>query len=314
LSSGEWGVGSGESEKDRNRVANASPTPHTQRPTPQTDVPKESPRTILFQFVVFPLGVVAIAVLIFFLFGKLATDEQGIPDYINAIRSGSSHERWQAAYQLSKSLKRGEAKRYPNLEHDVATLYTNSKTDDPRIRRYLGMVLGQLGDRRATPVLLDGLNDKDADNRIYALTALGELRDPASIPRIANAVKDEDKDVRATAYYTLGEIGDRSALPVLATGLQDETPDVRWNAAIALSRLGDPRALGTLREVLDRSRLNGVTGMREDQKEDAMIVAMSAYAKLAGKDAASDLQRIAGSDPSLRVRAAAKQALAQIGS
>ena len=50
--------------------------------------------------------------------------------------------------------------------------------------------------------------------------------------------------------------------------------------------------------------------MREDQKEDAMIVAMSAYAKLAGKGAAPDLQRIAASDPSLRVRAAAKQALA----
>ena len=291
-----------------------TPIPDPRPPTPASiDVPKESPKTILFQFVVFPLGVVAIAVLIFFLFGRLATEEQGIPDYINAIRSGSSHERWQAAYQLSKSLKRGEDKRYPNLEHDVATLYTNSKSDDPRIRRYLGMVLGQLGDRRATPVLLDGLNDRDIDNRIYALTALGELRDPASVPRIAKAVTDDDKDVRATAYYTLGAIGDPSAVPVLAAGLEDQTPDVRWNAAIALARLGDPRALGTLREVLDRSRLNSVTGMREDQKEDAMIVAMSAYAKLAGKGAAPDLQRIASSDPSLRVRAAAKQALAQIG-
>jgi HEAT repeat protein len=303
------GVGSGESEK----TIDLSPAPHTPHPTPRTDVPKESPKTILFQFVVFPLGVVAIAVLIFFLFGRLATEEQGIPDYINAIRSGSSHERWQAAYQLSKSLKRGEAKRYPNLEHDVATLYTNSKSDDPRIRRYLGMVLGQLGDRRATPVLLDGLNDRDIDNRIYALTALGELRDPAAVPRIAKAVTDDDKDVRATAYYTLGAIGDPSAVPVLAAGLEDQTPDVRWNAAIALARLGDPRALGTLREVLDRSRLNSVTGMREDQKEDAMIVAMSAYAKLAGKGAVPDLQRLASSDPSLRVRAAAKQALTQIG-
>jgi HEAT repeat protein len=307
-------VGSGESEKNLRPVAaDLSPTPHTPLPTPPTDVPKESPRAILFQFVVFPLGVVAIAVLIFFLFGKLASDEQGIPDYINAIRSGSSHERWQAAYQLSKSLKRGEARRYPNLEHDVATLYANSKTDDPRIRRYLGMVLGQLGDRRATPLLLDGLNDKDADNRIYALTALGELRDPAAVPRIAQSVKDDDKDVRATAYYTLGAIGDPSAIPILANGLQEEAPDVRWNAAIALARLGDSRALGTLREVLDRSRLNSVTGMREDQKEDAMIVAMSSYAKLAGRDAAPDLQRIASSDPSLRVRAAAKQALTQIG-
>src|SRR3954464_14197143 len=126
-----------------------------------TDIPKESPRTILFQFVVFPLGIVVVAVAIFLLFRKLGPEEQTIPDYLNAIRSGSSHERWQAAYQLSKSLKRGEAKRYPNLEQNAAALYTSSKTDNPRIRRYLGMVLGTLGDRRATPLLLDGLNDRD---------------------------------------------------------------------------------------------------------------------------------------------------------
>lgn len=282
-------------------------------PAAQTDVPKESPRTILFQFVIFPLGIVLIAVLIFFLFGKLATDEQTIPDYLNAIRSGSSHERWQAAYQLSKSLKRGEAKRYPNLEHDVAALYANSKSDDPRIRRYLGMVLGTLGDRRATPLLLDGLNDRDADNRIYALTALGELRDPAAIPRIAKAASDDDKDVRGTAYYTLGATGDAGAVPALVNGLQDQVADVRWNAAVALARFGDKRALGPLQEMLDRTRLDRVAGMREDQKEDTMIMAMSPYARLAGRDAAADLQRIAASDASLRVRAAAKQALAQIG-
>src|SRR3954470_2189662 len=174
------------------------------KPPEEPDIPRESPRNVLFQFVVFPLGIVVIGVAVFLLFGKLASEEHAIPDYLNDIRSGSSHERWQAAYQLSKSLKRGEAKRYPNLEQQVAALYPSSKTDDPRIRRYLGMVLGTLGDRRATPLLIDGLNDRDADNRIYALMALGELRDPAAIPRIARAVSDDDKDVRATAYYTLG--------------------------------------------------------------------------------------------------------------
>src|SRR5206468_11892582 len=181
------------------------------QPAPATDVPKESSRTILFQFVVFPLGIVFIAVLIFFLFGKLATDEQTIPDYVNSMRAGSSHERWQAAYQLSKSLKRGEASRYPDLEQQVAAIYAQSKTDDPRIRRYLSMVLGTLGDRRATPLLLDGLNDRDVDNRIYVLMALGELKDPASVPRIEQAASDADKDVRKTAYFTLGEIGDPGA-------------------------------------------------------------------------------------------------------
>ena len=277
-----------------------------------TDIPKEAPRNVLFQFVIFPLGIVLVAVGIFFLFGKLATEEHTIPDYLNTIRSGSSHERWQAAYQLSKSLKRGEAARYPNLEQDVASIYVQSKTDDPRIRRYLSMVLGNLGDRRATPLLLDGLNDRDADNRIYVLMALGELRDPLSIPAIEKAASDSDKDVRKTAYFTLGEIGDAAAVPALVSGLEDEVPEVRWNAAMSLSRFNDPRALPVLREMVDRSRLNEVRDMREDQKEDVMIMAMAPYVRLGQADARSDLQRVAATDPSLRVRAEAKSALQQV--
>ena len=276
-----------------------------------TDVPRESPRSILFQFVIFPLGIVCVAVVIFLLFGKLATEEHTIPDYLNAIRSGSAHERWQAAYQLSKSLKRGEAARYPNLEQQVAAIYVQSKHDDPRIRRYLSMVLGTLGDRRATPVLLDGLNDRDVDNRLYTLIALGQLRDPAAVPRIVQAANDEERDVRKAAYYALGEIGDPRAIPALVHGLDDEVADVRWNAAISLSQLGDRRAIPPLREMLDRTRLNQIRDMREDQKEDAMIVAMSAYAKLAGPEARPDLERLAR-DPSLRVQAAAKEALSRL--
>lgn len=276
------------------------------------DVPRESSRTILFQFVVFPLGIVCIAVAIFFLFGKLASDEQSIPDYLNEIRSGSSHERWQAAYQLSKSIKRGEAKRYPNLEQQVASLYTGSRNDDPRIRRYLSMVLGTLGDRRATPVLLQGLHDADVENRLYALMALGQLHDPASLPGITAAAQDEDKDVRKAALFALGEIGDRSAIPALVHALDDGVTDVRWNAGIALARLGDPHALPSLREMLDRGRLNSIAGMREDQKEDTMIVAMTEYARLAPAEALPQFQRIATTDPSLRVRSVARQAIEQI--
>jgi hypothetical protein len=127
-----------------------------------TDVPKESPRTILFQFVVFPLGIVAIAVGIFFFFGKLASDEQTIPDYLNEVQAGGRRERWQAAYQLSQLINVGEAKKYPNLVEDVRRVYAASKEDDPRIRQYLGMVLGNLGDPRATPTLVEGLRDRRA--------------------------------------------------------------------------------------------------------------------------------------------------------
>jgi HEAT repeat protein len=279
---------------------------------PISDIPKESPRSILFQFVLFPLGIVCVGVAIFLLFGRLANEEHTIPDYLNAIRAGSSHERWQAAYQLSKSLKRGEAKRYPNLEEQVASIYRASKTDDPRIRQYLSMVLGTIGDRRATPVLLEALGDRETETRLYAIIALGELKDPASVPQLIETTRDGDKDVRKTAFYALGEIHDPRAVDALVAGLDDQVADARWNAAIALSQFGDRRAAPVLRTMLDRSMLDRVAGIREDQKEDAMITALSVYPKLVGAEARPELQKIAASDPSLSVRDAAKQAMTSI--
>jgi HEAT repeat protein len=120
---------------------------------------------------------------------------------------------------------------------------------------------------------------------------------------------DEDKDVRKTTYFVLGEIGDKRGLIALDHGLTDDVPEVRWNAAMSLTRFNDRRAIPVLREMLDRARLNEVRDMREDQKEDAMIMAMAPYARLAGADARPDLQRISATDASLRVRAEAKSAL-----
>jgi len=273
-----------------------------------SDIPKESSRTILFQFVVFPLGVVLVAVGVFFLFGRLATDEREIPDHLSDIRSGSRHQRWQAAYQLSKSLKRGEAKRYPNLQQQVASLYVSAEHDDPRIRQYLSLVLGNLGDRQSTPLLIGALQDREVENRIYALIALSQLRDPAAVPAISRVAADDDKDVRKTALYALGEIGDRRAVPALSNGVSDQIPEVRFNAAIALSRFGDSRAIGPLREMTDRATLDRIEGMRPDQKEDAIVVAIGPYARIAGAEARPRLELLAR-DTSVRVQQAAKAAL-----
>ncbi|MGZ5492934.1 MAG: HEAT repeat domain-containing protein [Thermoanaerobaculia bacterium] len=276
------------------------------------DVPRESSRTILFQFVVFPLGVVLIGVAVFLLFGKLASNESSIPDSLNDIRNGSSHRKFQAAYELSKSIKRGEAKRYPNLVEQVVATYRASKDDDPRIRQYLTLVLGKLGDKRAVPVLVDALNDPVVETRIYALIALAELHDPGSVSAVIAATKDEDKDVRKTAIYSLGEIGGARALPVLEEALNDQVADIRFNAALGLSRFGDRSAEPVLRAMLDRSTLDRVAGMRPDQKEEAIVAASPAYARLAGKSATAELQALANRDESMRVRATAKEALANL--
>jgi HEAT repeat protein len=276
---------------------------------PSVDIPKESPRTILFQFVVFPLGVVAIAVGIFFLFGKLASDEQTVPDYLNEVRSGGRRERWQAAYQLSQLINAGKARKYPNLALDVMHVYEQSKNDDPRIRQYLSMVLGNLGDKRATPLLVGALADRAPETRLYAALALGRLGDPTAVPPLLNAFSTDERDIRKAAAYALGEIRDPRALPALTAALSDPIADVRYNAAIAVARYGDSRAIGVLREMLDRSRLDRVPGMRPDQKDATMLAAIPAIMKIAPDEAKTILAPIAKSDPSLQVRSAAQEAL-----
>ena len=276
---------------------------------PSSDIPKESPRAILFQFVVFPLGIVAIAVGIFFLFGKMASDEQTIPDYLNEVRSGGRRERWQAAYQLSQLINAGQAKKYPHLVDDVLRVFAESKNDDPRIRQYLGMVLGNLGDRRATPVLVDALGDPAVETRIYAALSLGRLRDPAAVPPLLAVFAKDEHDVRKSVAYALGEIGDARAIPALEGALSDPIADVRYNSAIALSRLGDARAVGVLREMLDRARLDRVEGMRPDQKDATMLAAIPALVKVAPAEAKAILEPLSRTDPSLQVRSAAKDAL-----
>lgn len=273
------------------------------------DVPKESPRAILFQFVVFPLGIVAVAVGIFLLFGKLASDEQTIPDYLHEVQSGGRRERWQAAYQLSQLINVGEAKKYPNLVNDVVRVYQDAKNDDPRIRQYLSMVLGNLGDKRATPLLVEALNDPSIDTRIYAALALGRLRDPDSVPPLLTQFNGDEKDVRKAAAYALGEIGDARAREPLAAALGDADANVRYNTAIALTRMGDTRAIGVIREMLDRTRLDRVTSMRPEQKEQTILAAIPALMKIAPEEAPTLLAPLAQNDPSMRVRSAAKEAL-----
>ena len=273
------------------------------------DVPKESPRTILFQFVIFPLGIVAVAVGIFFLFGRLASDEQTVPEYLNEVRYGGQRERWQAAYQLSQLINAGEAKKYPDLVNNVSAVYRASKDDDPRVRRYLSMVLGNLGDRRATPLLVEALADQDVETRIYAILALGRLKDPAAVPHLMKQYESDEQDLRKAAVYALGEIGDARAVPALAAALGDPAPDVRYNAAIAMARFGDTRAIGVVREMLDRARLDKVQGMRPDQKEATMLAAIPALMKIAPEEAGAILGPLAQTDPSMQVRSAAKEAL-----
>src|SRR5438445_3066210 len=196
---------------------------------------------VISPFFLFPLIIIAICIGIFLLFGYLTYEQKTPQEYLSDVRTGSELCcRWQSAYELSNIISSQKEKlRNSDFVNDLIKVYQTSRTEDPRVRRYLALTMGHLGDPRAVPALLEGLNDKDIDNQIYNMWALGSIGDSAAGPPIAKKLEAQDPAIRRTAAYVLGAVKDPRTIRDLKIALNDSSEDVRWNAAIALAQLND---------------------------------------------------------------------------
>jgi len=295
---------------------------------PPVDIPAlgEGPRQtvpfLVLQFFIFPLTIVAVCVAVFVVFGLIAGESKGAREYLGEVRSGGANRRWQAAFELSKVLQAGKdpALADPRFRSEVLGLFEDAARDDPRVRRYLALALGRLGDREAVPALLEAVRDEggdrrapDPETRIYALWALGAIGDPAALPEILARARDEDAGLRKTAVHALGAFPGDEAAAALGTALLDPAEDVRWNAAIALARRGEEAAVPVILQMIDRAHLDAVPELTAEQRDRAMLEALAAAAALPSPELRAALARLRESDPSLKVREAARRALAGEG-
>jgi HEAT repeat protein len=280
--------------------------------------PRQTVPFLVLQFFIFPLAIVAVCVAVFVIFGLIAGESKGARDFLAEVRTGGANRRWQAAFELSKVLQAGKdpALAEPKFRAELLKLFQDVKNDDPRVRRYLALALGRLGDPAAVPVLLEALRDEgteghpvDPETRVYALLALGAIGDPAALPELRARAKDEDAGLRKTAIHALGAFPGEEARATLRAGLEDGVEDVRWNAALALARRGEAAAVPVLLQMTDRAHLETVTGLTLEQREQAILEAVAAAGSLPSPELLASLARLRKSDPSLRVREAARKAL-----
>jgi HEAT repeat protein len=283
---------------------------------PSADEERQSTPFLVLQFFIFPMAIVAVCVTVFVVFGLIAAEGKGAREYLDEIRTGGSNRRWQAAFELSRLIQSGGD---PELEDPLfvaqaLSLFEDAERDDPKVRRYLALALGRLGDRRAVPLLRQAaIGSDDAETRIFATWALGSIGDPAAVDDLLALAGADDVGLRKTAVHALGgfagEAGPRAAL---VAALEDGVADVRWNAAVGLARAGDPRAIPVLRRMLDREQLAAVPEITPPQVESALLEAVTAAAALGSEELRQDLERLGSDDPSLKVRESARVALGSL--
>lgn len=188
---------------------------------------------------------------------------------INKARS--SGDRWQAAYSLSQDLQKiihsGEFKKWEETKRkrlfaELSALLEKNSTDE-RLKRYLYLTLGQLGDPEALPVLEQGLLDKNDEIRFFSTWGLVDilLKNPNQVEAkhfewAAKWLKDTDASMRKLAAgFVLQAPGGNAHLALVEELLNDEDSEVRWNTAVVLVSKGHASGKKVLLEMFQIEKL-----------------------------------------------------------
>ncbi|MEC9302124.1 MAG: HEAT repeat domain-containing protein [Acidobacteriota bacterium] len=272
------------------------------------------------QFFLIPLAVVVAVVLVYGGFRWLLNDERTPQEYLSDIRVGGRERRWPAAFELSRLMADPEIQASePSLGPALVTAFVESENDDPRVRRYLAMAVGQLTQppEDAGASLVDALDDPETETRISVIWALGSLGDSSVIPELAGMYASDDAGIRKMTVYALGALPGDEQIATLRTALNDSVPDVQWNAAVALARHGNTQGVGILGRMLDREYVErlaeptmGVGSDEVDRVGEVMITGLNAIAALNAISFRDSVLQLSRQDESLRVRQAAIEALA----
>ncbi|MBM4432236.1 MAG: hypothetical protein FJ026_18085, partial [Chloroflexi bacterium] len=142
-----------------------------------------------------------------------ALSGQRVRDYFQSmLKEGSLGERERAA--LVMGLVGGSE------WATVPLLGALDRTRPRELRRRAAWALGQLGDKRAVPALLETLQDAQEEVANEAAMALGAVGE-AAIPVLIQALGSDQRQVRRLAIQALGKVGDKAQRP-LVNALQDE--------------------------------------------------------------------------------------------
>jgi len=281
------------------------------RQEPSEPEPEQGFIRELGQFFVIPSLIVLLCVGVFVMFGLISSESKGVRDFLQEIRTSRGNDRWQAAFEMSRAIAQQPALRGDErLVREIADAIRSEGRDDPKVRKYLVIALEKLGSVSAGPILVESLSDSDPEVRMQAARALGAIEGVTGAVEPLGALStDEDAVVRKVAVFALGRTHDPAAVTPLRPRLDDPVEDVRWNAALALAVLGDASGRSVIEQMLDRSHLDAIEGITEEQKVLALINGVQAVYLLKDATLAEKVRTLSREDPSLKVREIAIRAL-----
>ena len=185
----------------------------------------------------------------------------------------------------------------------IPVLLKEADSPDPDVRKFILDILGDIGDRGATPLMLHLLqNDTETNVRAAAAENLGKIRDVAAVPGMVDALSEPDLLVQFSLLDALGKIG--CTVPVARLLSLSDNRLLRKPLFDALGRIGDETAIAAL--------AGGVLDPMRNVRETAILALQSLAPRcgeraFAGEMTAAVLEGVAAllATPALPVQRAA---------
>tara|TARA_B100001123_G_scaffold52561_1_gene55024 strand:- start:3208 stop:4062 length:855 start_codon:yes stop_codon:yes gene_type:complete len=272
---------------------------------------KSALSVVIHSFFVVPFIIAIFSVIIFLVARILTAEPNTARDYLEDVKIGGTTKRWQGAFELSKILS--NPKMVPKDERFVTEMisafnYAEYDRDD-RIRQYLAIAMGATGDIRYVKTLLNALDESKPEIAKASAYALGNLGDRRAVEKIIGLLDSADPQIRLQAVIALGKISDPSSIPQLTKMLKDLEPNVRWDAAIALAKQKNASGKRILLDLLDRKYLDSFPNIDEIEQVQVLMVVINIVPMIQDADFRGSLEKLLESDPNLKVREAARNAL-----
>ncbi len=273
--------------------------------------PLYAPETGFSLFVklfIIPAIIVLVALGIFFLGTMALQHPKTAEQYLEELKSDNTSRRWQSAYELSRMLNQNENIQFDQtLRQQLVEVFGGAKSDDPRLRQYLALVLGRLKEKTAVPVLSEAVKDENNDVKIYSLWALGNIEDPKGGEAALGALSDSDETVRRMAVGALSAMRYEPAKFALEKNLESDDQALRYDSAVALARLQDGKAVPTLLEMMNLKPSGDAK--KDEIIQSAKITAIEGAQNLSDASLKAKVTDLSKNESDIKVREAALAAL-----
>jgi hypothetical protein len=197
--------------------------------------------------------------------------KQDLFSKVEKIKGGKSPgDRWQAAYAVSQELQ-GMIQRQEfvtmdsqlklRLFKELSDLL-EAKTTDDRMKKYLLLTMGQMGDVALINSIEKHLQDASPEVKFFSSWAFVEILSKHKqeitqqrIDTIRTWLNSDDPALQKISTSFLVQVGQNGLRDEVAVLLKNENYEVRWNAAVALASVKDSRAESILLEMFDMQYL-----------------------------------------------------------